>query len=81
VLGGGNGIMSDIWTLVLDHFVDEVRFRVVFFFFGWMTSTGLTYLTINTFPGCAVVLLDGIRVNPFTIISVVNAQPGLSKKT
>jgi len=82
VVGGGNGIVSDIRVLVLDHFVNEVCFCVIIVvFFGWVTSTGLAGLPISMLLGCPIVLLDDIGMNPFTIIIVVNAQFSLSKKT
>jgi len=82
MVGGGNGIVSDIRVLVLDHFVNEVCCRVIVVaFFGWVTSAGLAGLAISMLLGCPVVFLDDIGMNPFAIIIVVNAQFSLSKKT
>lgn len=60
---------------------DTVPIAVTVTFFGWMTSSGLTHLSVGVLLGCAIVLLDGIRVDPFTIIFLVNTQLGLSKET
>jgi len=50
-------------------------------FLRWMASTGLACFPVNTLPSCAVVLLDDVGMNPFTLIFIVNTQLGLSKKT
>lgn len=82
MVGGGDGVVSDICVLILDHFIDKLRLTVVIFIlFGWMSRTGLTRLTMDVSLGCAIELLNEIRVNPFTIVFVVNTQLGLPKKT
>jgi hypothetical protein len=82
VTRGWNGVMPDVWVLILDDIVDQVRFHTTIVkFFGWMTGTSLTHLTLSVVLSCTVILLNGIRVNAFTIVTVVNTQLGLSKKT
>ena len=77
--------MPDIQILVLDHSFNKIRFCVmviVIAFLRWVTSTGLTTFLVNALPwGCAIVLLDGVGMNPFALIFVVNTQLSLPKKT
>lgn len=74
--------MSDIRVLTLDYIVDEVNLRITsVIFFGWMTGTSLACLASRVILGRAVVFLDGVRVNPFTVVLIVNAQLCLSQKT
>ena len=73
--------MSDIWVLSLEHVVDEINFCIVVVkFFGWMTGTSLLHTVLNVILGCAIVLLDDIGMDPFTVILTVNTQLSLSKK-
>jgi len=74
--------MLDIQVLILDYFVNEVCFYIIIvIFFRLVTSTGLACLLISILPGCSIVLLDDIRINPFAIIVIVDTQFSLSKKT
>jgi hypothetical protein len=68
--------------MILDHIINEINFCVVVVkFFRWVTGTSMARPTLNVILGRAIVLLIGVRMYPFTIVFVVNTQPGLSKET
>ena len=70
---GRNRIMSCICVLILDHILNEVSFYIaVIKFFRRMTSASLARPTVDMIFGCSIVFFDGIRVNPITIIFVVD---------
>ena len=82
MIGGWNGFMSGIRTLVLSNVLDEIHiYLFITEFLGWVAGTGLTCRALRAVFSCAIILLDGLGVDPFAIVFIIHTRFGLPKKS